>query len=84
MLTGSRRQLLQGHRMGVTSMAYHEERRLLFSSGFDHDALVWSPFTPTVLYKLPTQSQMYGIQWDNSCFERIQLENANSASSISS
>ena len=51
-LTGSRRQLLQGHRMGVTSMAYHEERRLLFSSGFDHDALVWSPFTPTVLYKL--------------------------------
>ena len=51
-LTGSRRQLLQGHRMGVTSMAYHEERRLLFSSGFDHEALVWSPFTPTVLFKL--------------------------------
>jgi WD40 repeat protein len=51
-LTGSRRQLLQGHRMGVTSMAYHEQRRLLISSGFDHEALVWSPFTPTVLYKL--------------------------------
>jgi WD40 repeat protein len=51
-LTGSRRQLLQGHRMGVTSMAYHEQRRLLISSGFDHEAMVWSPFTPTVLYKL--------------------------------
>ena len=35
-LSGSRRQLLQGHRMGVTSVAFLEERHILFSAGFDH------------------------------------------------
>ena len=62
-LTGARRQLLQGHKMGVTSVAYHDQRRLLFSAGFDHEALVWSPFTPTVLFKLKGHgSPLVGVE----------------------
>ncbi len=35
--TGRRQHLLRGHRLGVSSLAYCAERRLLVSAGFDHE-----------------------------------------------
>ena len=43
---------LRGHAKGVTALTYNAEDRFLISSGFDHDAYVWSPFVSTLLYKL--------------------------------
>lgn len=41
---------------GVLSLAYSPDFRFLISSGFDHEALVWSPFVPSLLYKLKGHS----------------------------
>ena len=43
---------LTGHKKGVFSLSYHANFRLLISSGFDHDAFVWSPFVKALVYKL--------------------------------
>ena len=42
----------KGHVRGVLSLAYFEDYKLLVSAGFDHEALVWSPFGNSVLFKL--------------------------------
>lgn len=34
---------------GILSLAYCEDFRFLISAGFDHEALVWSPFVPSLL-----------------------------------
>jgi WD40 repeat protein len=41
-----------GHRTGVFNLSYSPAYRLLFSVGFDHDALVWSPFVGGMVYRL--------------------------------
>ena len=38
-----------GHTKGVNALTYNGEHRFLISTGFDHDAFVWSPFA-TCLY----------------------------------
>ena len=41
-----------GHKGGVEYLSYNPAHKLIFSGGVDHDALVWSPFSPSLLYKL--------------------------------
>ena len=50
--TGARRQKMEGHQKGVLSLTYNDDFKLLLSAGFEHDALVWSPFSPTAIFKL--------------------------------
>jgi WD40 repeat protein len=54
--TGVRRQELRGHKMGVASLSYSPDHRMLLSAGFDHSAMVWSPFVPRLLYTLKGHS----------------------------
>jgi WD40 repeat protein len=44
--------IYNGHRTGVYSLSYTPAYRLLVSAGFDHDALVWSPFVEGLVYRL--------------------------------
>ena len=50
--TGTRTCTLTGHTKGVLSLAYNPGHRFLLSCGFDHDALVWSPFDSKLLHRL--------------------------------
>ncbi len=50
--TGRRQHVLRGHRLGVTALTYCAERRLLVSAGFDHEAVVWSPFGSSQIFAL--------------------------------
>ena len=50
--TGTRTCTLTGHTKGVHSLAYNPGHRFLLSCGFDHDALVWSPFDSKLLHRL--------------------------------
>lgn len=50
--TGRRQHVLRGHRLGVSSLTYCADRRMLVSAGFDHEALVWSPFGASQIFSL--------------------------------
>jgi WD40 repeat protein len=39
-----------GHKKGILDLTYSAEYRLLISCGFEHDALVWSPFVKNLVY----------------------------------
>lgn len=43
---------LRGHRKGIFSLSYNPDYRLLVSCGFDHDAMVWSPFVRSLVFRL--------------------------------
>jgi len=61
--TAARRQELRGHTKGVFSLAYNQDYRMLISAGFDHDAFIWSPFVPTLLFKLKGHSgSLVGVE----------------------
>ena len=40
--------VLVAHKMGVHSLAYNDECRLLVSAGFDYDPIVWNPYASTL------------------------------------
>ena len=41
-----------GHRKGVLELAYTPDYRLMFSCGFEHDCMVWSPFVNSSVFRL--------------------------------
>ena len=43
---------LHGHKKGILDLTYSPEYRLLVSCGFEHDALVWSPFVKNLVFRL--------------------------------
>jgi len=47
-----KRHHLRGHKHAVYAAAYSEAHRFLVTGGIDHEAIVWSPFTSTMLFKL--------------------------------
>lgn len=50
--TGKIRQILQGHKKGVRSLAYSAEYRVLMSAGFDFDVFVWNPYVKQLISRL--------------------------------
>ena len=52
MISGSPRRFYNAHKMGVLSLAFNEEYRLLFTAGFDHDIYVWNPYIDTVAFTI--------------------------------
>ncbi len=54
---------LHGHKKGVFDLTYNPSYRLLFSCGFEHDALVWSPFVKSLVYRLKGHhASLVGVQ----------------------
>lgn len=50
--TDSRIVHYHGHKKGILELAYNSDYRLMFSCGFEHDCLVWSPFVNGCVYRL--------------------------------
>lgn len=43
-------------------MTFHEGLILLFTSAFDHAVCVWNPYIPSLIHKIPTNTNV--IQLD--------------------
>jgi WD40 repeat protein len=50
--TGRRQRVLEGHRKGVTCLAYIPEQRFLVSAGFEFEALVWNPYVQQLVSRI--------------------------------
>ena len=46
------RMVLHGHNKGVVGLAYVPDYNFLLSASYDHEAIIWSPLVPSMLYKL--------------------------------
>ena len=55
-ITKQAKRIYSEHRLGVLSLAYNEEKILLFSAGFDHDIFVWNPYIDQPINKMTSHN----------------------------